>query len=300
MHARPLEDLNPVAVCIPAHRDAAGLAVTLESIDRADGREQATVIVAIDGREGTASTRAVAEARADAVVVLDTNGGSYAARNAAIDAALAITPAVETLLFTDSDTVVDRQWIAAHAAALATAPRSAGAVTFTLSPRPSPAELVDSMRHLDQRFYAEALQYGVTANLAVRREVVEALRFDGSLRSGGDFEFGQRCANSGFPITYASDAVVYHAARSSALALLAKIDRVARGAAVLNASGFAATGRRKARTSVARAAAEAGIAATPVFLARAAALDFTCSLAFARRNPAVVAPALRRRIGRVG
>ena len=283
-----------VAVCIPAHGDPEGLDRLLRSLARVNWpRRSLQIVVAVDGPDRRLEAVVQEHAHEADLVVLPTNRGSYAARNAAIERVL---PATDVVLFTDSDAVVDPGWIQAHVRSLEHAPRSGGAVVFDLDDHPSPAAFVDSMRHLDQRRYVEELHYAATVNLGVRREVLDALRFDDRLRSGGDFDFGQRAEAAGFGIVFSSEAVVHHRPRTSVPALLRKMDRVARGAAVLNSSGYRAADRHRTRRSVRAAAHSAGIEAGWWWSTRAAAVDVACSVTFARREPSVILPALRRRL----
>jgi GT2 family glycosyltransferase len=271
----------------------AGLRRVLASLAAVDHpRDRMRIVVAVDGPDPELEAVA-ADGGAAEVVVLPTNQGSYAARNAALDR---IGDAAEVVLFTDSDAEVDPGWVRAHLATLERVPRSGGAVVFRMSDRPRPAEVVDARRHLDQRFYVEQLGYAATVNLGVRREVVVRVRFDASLRSGGDFEFGRRAAAEGFAIAYSPDAVVTHPARATARQLLAKIERVASGARDLADAGHDASRRRRTRTPLADAAAEYGFRPGPWWLTRAWAIDRACSVAFARRVPSVVGPAVRRRL----
>src|SRR3546814_19355339 len=53
--------------------------------------------------------------------------------------------------------------------------------------------------------------------------------FRGDLKSGGDHEFARRIRKAGYPILYAPDALVFHAARSSFSELAAKSRRVIGG-----------------------------------------------------------------------
>jgi glycosyltransferase involved in cell wall biosynthesis len=294
------DDLTPaapearrVAICIPAFGDPTGLAATLRSIAAVDHpRQLMQVIVAVDGPDEVLAAAARAGG-ADDVVVLEHNRGSYAARNAAVDV---IEPGVDAVLFTDSDAEVDPGWIRAHLDVLRSAPRSGGRVVFRTSTPPTPAEVVDARRHLNQEHYV-GLGYAATVNLAVRPEVLSDVRFDDTLRSGGDFEFGQRAARAGFPIAWAPEAVVFHGARPSARQLLRKVDRVGRGARVMQAAGHAATGRRLVRAPLREVAqATAGYEPGPWWMFRATVIDAACSLTFARRVPAVVVPAVRRRL----
>jgi glycosyltransferase involved in cell wall biosynthesis len=150
--------------------------------------------------------------------------GSYAARNTGLQAA-----AGDSVAFTDVDCRPHETWIERGLAWLSAAPRVAGRVQLELSGSPSAAELVDAGRFLRQRRYVKE-GFGATANLFVQRRVFEQVGgFDEHLRSGGDYEFGQRCTLAGIPIEYADDVVVSHPARGSLRELLSKSERVGFG-----------------------------------------------------------------------
>jgi glycosyltransferase involved in cell wall biosynthesis len=289
----PAAESRRVAICIPAFGDPAGLEATLRSVRAVDHpRRLLQVIVVVDGPDEALATVARGGG-ADDVVVLERNQGSYAARNAAV---AAIRPDVDAVLFTDSDAEVDPHWVRAHLDALRASPRSGGRVVFRTSSPPTPAEVVDARRHLNQEHYV-GLGYAATVNLGVRPEVLAAIRFDATLRSGGDFEFGQRATAAGFAIAWTPDAIVFHGARPSARQLLRKVDRVGRGARVMQASGHAATGRRLVRAPLRNVArTSVGFEPGAWWMLRAKVIDALCSLTFARHVPAVVLPAVRRRL----
>jgi len=101
---------------------------------------------------------------------------------------------------------------------------------MTLSPRPTLAEAVDVARGLDQRRCVTEWGFAATANLFVRRAVIETVgKFNEALRSGGDDEFSRRAVAAGFTLRYADDAVVDHEPRRSPRALAKKSFRVGRG-----------------------------------------------------------------------
>lgn len=279
-----------VAICVPAHGSAPGLQRLLASIERVDyPRSSMRVVVAVDGPDD--DLEAVAKAHADVVVVSPVNRGSYAMRNVAIQS----IGDVEVVLFTDSDCVVTSEWVKAHVATLAHSEMSGGPVRFSYGHRPTPAEWVDSQQCLRQDHFILRLGFAATANLAVRREVLDTVRFDDSLRSGGDWDFGRRAAAAGFQLAYTPDAAIVHPARSTARAVLKKTWRVAGGARVLSRRGHSATDRHdpvKGRAAV--AARAQGLAVSWRWLARTAMLDYACSLVYAVRVPEVIGPKLRR------
>lgn len=138
-------------------------------------------------------------------------------------------PEITHVAFTDSDCIPTPGWLSGHERALQNSDMSGGAVDVTLRRRPTPAEYVDRARHLRQESYVLEEGYAATANLAVRREVLQALQFNGALRSGGDNDFGHRARALGFTLVYAPDAVVAHPARQTAAQVQTKVDRIVTG-----------------------------------------------------------------------
>jgi GT2 family glycosyltransferase len=279
-----------VAICVPAHGSAPGLSRLLRSIEQVDyPRKSIRLVVAIDGPD--AALESVARAGADEVIVSPVNRGSYAMRNLAVDKA----DDAAFVLFTDSDCVVTPGWVKAHVEALDASDMSGGPVRFSYGDRPTPAEWVDSQQCLRQDHFILRLGFAATANLAVRRAVLDTVRFDDRLRSGGDWDFGRRAAQAGFRLAYTPDAAIVHPARQTARAVLKKNWRVAGGARVLSQRGHAATERHdpvKGRAAVAARQQEMPVSA--VWLARTTLLDYTCSLVYAVRVPEVIGPKLRR------
>ena len=214
-----------VGIVIPAYRETDLLDTLLTSIARLDyPRELVSVVVAVDG--GDPHTVAIAEAHGVTVVPVVPNGGSYTARNAALDR---LPADVEVVLFTDADCTVTPGWVREHLAALATASLSGGGVRFSFRrDRPTPAEWVDACRHLKQQVYVERDGFAATCNLAVRRSVLERHRFDASLRTGGDAEFCRRVVAAGETLVYTDAAAVEHPARTLR-ELLTKVRRLRNG-----------------------------------------------------------------------
>lgn len=253
------------AVVIPVHADPEGLAQTLAALDDAT-----TVVVAIDGPH--TETEAVARSAGAHVVVLPQSRGSYAARNAALDV---LPEDVTAVLFTDAGCIPQQGWLAGHVRALADADLSGGAVEVTHGPRPTPAEWVDRCRNLRQQAYVEEGGYAATCNLGVRREVLRRMRFDDTLRSGGDREFCVRATSSGATLVYAADAIVEHPARSTSAAVLTKARRVGRGIASLPAATRPTPrAMRRPHRGLVRQAQQAGLPTNPLWSARVAWLDY--------------------------
>lgn len=281
-----------VAVCIPAHGASESLVRLLASLDHVNHPpERLQVVVAVDGPDRALEEAAAAHGAT--VAVLPVNRGSYAARNAAVARCI---DRADLVLFTDADTEVDPWWISAHCHALSGADLSAGRIDMVFSGSPTPAEVVDASRHLNQRLLVEALGHGATANLAVRAGVLRDLRFDERLRSGGDRDFCNRAVAAGFRIVYTDGATVRHPSRRSAGSVLRKVDRVARGYADLRARGRLEPPRVAFRRPSALAVARRRWPDRSwAWKAQVFALDQLCNAVWVRRTPGRLVPALRRR-----
>jgi len=271
--------MTSVAVCVPAYDEAHGLRRLLASIAELDWDGPLQVVVAVDG--GNSDVVRVAEEGGAKVVAIVPNRGSYHARNAAVSA---IEGDVDVVLFTDADCVVTPSWVRAHVAALADAELSGGGVRWVYSPSPTPAEWVDSIRHLHQKVYVERDRYAATCNLAVRREVLDAMRFDDTLRTGGDAEFGRCETASGYRLVYTDDAAIRHAARPDRKALMTKVRRIAGGVPAQKARWVergVLPGARLTRGPW-RRAREAGLDVGPLWGLQACLLDWEANLRIRR------------------
>lgn len=264
-----------VAVCVPARGHPRDLEQLLSALARQDweiGRLR--VVVALDGPDPR--LRAVVERSGFEAVELSEHGGSYAARNLALDR-LGDEP--EVVLFTDSDCIPAPGWVKAHVVALRNADLSGGAVRVTVRRPASPAEVVDRARHLRQEEYVKEHGYAATANLGVRREVAD-LRFSARLRTGGDAEFCRRAVGSGFKLVYTSNAIVEHPARQTTRALFTKVFRLCRGV-LARRRDYAGhwIPRPKPRLLLATAARREGISRGRLWEVQVVAIDMAASSA---------------------
>jgi len=150
----------------------------------------------------------------------------YAARNAGI-----MSAGGEMLAFTDADCQPHRDWLRHGVRTLldSRADLVGGRVRFDLNDRATLGELTDALWHLDVQRQIETNRACMTANLLVRRRVIDAVGpFDPEVRSGGDGRWTRRATDAGFRLVYAPDAEVVKPPRRLA-GLLAKAYRTGRG-----------------------------------------------------------------------
>ena len=218
-----------VSVIIPVYNDAVRLQTCLQALEEQTYPKQAYEVIAVDNGSDESIEPIVAGFR-QAKASSETRRGSYAARNKGITLAQG-----DILTFTDSDCIPARDWLERGVANLLREPPAAivgGKVTFIFKDpaHPTAAELYDSIWHLNQKSYVEKLHFSATANLFTFKSVFERVGyFNSALKSGGDYEWGQRATAVGYTLIYADDVRVAHPARASLKQLRQKVKRVTSG-----------------------------------------------------------------------
>ena len=205
------DGLPDVVVIVPV-RDGAGTIGAL--LDALAGQTVPHRVVVVDNGS-TDATADIARAHPSGPrVVHESTPGSYAARNRG----LAERGDAEIVAFTDADCRPDAGWLQAAVAHLrGDADLLGGRVVPDATSEPSVWERYDRGIYLDQQLNVESDGFAATANVVVRREVVDEIGpFDGTLRSSGDREWTQRAVRHGFHLVYAHDAVVRHQPRTTA------------------------------------------------------------------------------------
>lgn len=138
--------------------------------------------------------------------------GSYSARNMGLSQATG-----NAFLFTDSDCIPAADWIFQAFKLLkeGSADLYAGSIDLF-------SDLDNKYVRLEKAFafpnstYVSKYNFGVTANLLVKKEVVDQIGgFNASLFTGGDSEFCNRAVSAGFNIQYSPMLKIGHPARSS-------------------------------------------------------------------------------------
>jgi GT2 family glycosyltransferase len=201
-----------VSVIIPARDAGRSLGACLDAV-AAQTAAPAHEVIVVDDASVDHTAQLVRSHPAVTHVVAGPGHGSYAARNAALALATG-----ELLAFTDADCVPDPGWLAAGVDAIERGADLAGGgvVPVAAGGPPNAWERYDRAVYLRQDELVRDEGFAATANLFVRREVIDDLGgFDASLRSGGDYEFGRRATAAGYRLVYAPEASVVHRPRAS-------------------------------------------------------------------------------------
>ncbi|MUW14920.1 glycosyltransferase [Halorubrum sp. CBA1125] len=225
------DELPFVSIVVPVYNDPIGIEATIDSLRRQSAPVDRYEVIVVDNGS-TDGTREVVREYREAfdglrLLVEDEVQGSYAARNSGIDAATG-----PVVAFVDADMVVDPDWVEDVARRMARTDAEYLACDvrlFTAGDEGTVAKY-NRLNDLHVERFIEELSFAPTCCLVVRRTLLEDLGgFDPRLRSGGDFEFGNRVAASGRRLRYAPDIVMYHPTRTTLGALLRKARRVGRG-----------------------------------------------------------------------
>ena len=216
-----------VSVIIPAYNDVVRLRRCLDAIQRQTlDADKVEVLVVDNGSEPPLDT--LAPDYPGVAFLRENRPGSYNARNAGCRAASG-----SVLAFTDADCRPHPDWLEQALLHFERHPATAaigGAIVLDRSAHPTAAELYEHTISFDQERFVKERRFAATANLLVRRSVFEAIGpFNGQLKSGGDWDWGQRLARAGFRMDYQSAAAIAHPPRRTLIELVRKRRRLEAG-----------------------------------------------------------------------
>lgn len=216
-----------VSIVIPTYHDWGRLRLCLESLARQSlSDSEFEVIVVNNDPEDPCPYELPAP---NMVLLEEGNPGSYAARN------LGIAKASGKIIgFTDSDCIPDRDWIRNALSHFDTQPDvdciAGEVVLFSEEGTKELIFLYQKEWTMNQRRNVLKNQYGITANLFVRKETFENFgAFREDLFSGGDLEWGKRTSKEGVRLIYRSDVLVKHPSRKTLAAIIRKKRRTTGG-----------------------------------------------------------------------
>lgn len=222
-----------VSVVVPVYNDATGLRETLRSVVSQTVSSGVYEVLVVDNGSTDATPEVIetfAERYPDLVVGLEEREvqSSYAARNTGIERARG-----EIIAFLDADMTVDETWVRDVRDAFDRSDVDYLGYEVDLYLPDGKASVwgrYDVATGLPVGHYLRTKRFAPTCALAVRADVFDAVgRFDDSLVSGGDREFGRRIYEAGFEMRFEDAITVRHPARTTFRAHLQKARRIGRG-----------------------------------------------------------------------
>lgn len=218
-----------VSIIIPVYNDSRRLQQCLTRLDNQTYPKTCYEVIVVDNNS-TENLKPIVAQFSQAKYAFEAKPGSYGARNRGIAIAKG------TILgFTDSDCLPALDWIAKGVDQIYTHPTCgfvAGCINFSFQNPNSPtsAELYDSLHFLQQEKYVKDAHFGATANLFTTPQVLATVgKFNATLKSGGDREWGERVYAAGYPQIYGADVNISHPARADFEELNKKLCRVYEG-----------------------------------------------------------------------
>jgi glycosyltransferase involved in cell wall biosynthesis len=220
-----------VSVIIPVFNNRKQLTLCLQALQtQTYDQDRYEVIVVDNGSDPSERLDDIINHFSKAKLVLELTPSSYAARNKGLSIAEGTI-----IAFTDSDCIPQKDWLKNGVMHLRNTPNCgllAGKVQlfFKNPDHLTMVELYELVTAFPQENFLKNAQFGATANVFTSRSVFDKVgRFDSSLKSGGDMEWGQRVAAFGYTQTYGSNVVVEHPARYSLTEVYQKTRRSAGG-----------------------------------------------------------------------
>lgn len=221
-----------ISIIIPAYNDGPRLALCLACLSKQTYPADRFEVIVVDNGSNPplSDDPALKNSAVNVRIITETKPGSYIARNTGLTAVQG-----EIIAFTDSDCLPEPNWLATGVKAI-TQDKEVGLAAGRIDvfaqngEAPNIAERYELVRGFPIQEYIERWNFGATANIFTRKDVIEkAGNFDATLKSGGDSEWCKRVHAAGYQTVYAPDTVVRHPARQSVGAIWRKARRVAGG-----------------------------------------------------------------------
>lgn len=216
--------MHRLSIIIPVSDDVDGLKRRIESLTVNIRAPRPEIIVCNDGACLDIS-RYLTKFPFVREVVISENGGSYGARNRGVAVAIG-----DYYVFVDAGVIFSQTWQAAVEHEISIGSCYCGGPIQVYATNDADIYQQYEMEYsFDVEHYMRTASYAPTANVLIKREVMEKVGcFDERLRSGGDYEFGRRVFEAGYRQNYNESMRVLHDARSKP-ALVRKSARVLDG-----------------------------------------------------------------------
>lgn len=232
LNQRYFTTMRDLSIVIPVYNDPEGIKTTLSSLTQQTVPKSRYEIIAVDNNS-TDTTRDVIKDFTEKYdnVVLTTEErvqSSYAARNTGIKASQA-----EIIAFVDADMIVPNDWVDSVISEFQEiSPDYMGCNVEVVAPEKTTIGKFNESYGFPINYYIQEMNFAPTCCLVVSRALLKDIgKFNASLISGGDSEFGRRAADNDYSMYFADNITMYHPARTTLKELISKGTRIGRGRA---------------------------------------------------------------------
>ncbi len=222
-------DSNFISVIIPVYNDSGNLLNCLEALSRQTLDKSMYEIVVVDNGSSDGIDE-VMQKYPEIRFCHEYKEGSYAARNKGI-----LNSKGDILAFTDSDCIPNDYWLEKGLSAVVNKDPLGligGRINYFARDENSmtSVELWELLNPYGQEECVNSMNFALTANLFTRRSIMaEVGLFNSNLKSAGDYEWGNRVYEKGFPLFYDGEIIVSHPARRTLAELSRKVRRLVGG-----------------------------------------------------------------------
>jgi len=198
---------NFLSIIIPVYNDPKGLKITLSSLKKILPDNKHEIIVVNDGANKNIAS--IAKNFRTNLVSISPNCGSYFARNRGIEYSKG-----EFIAFLDANIEVTHDWYDKGIESIKKYDYIGGKIVIDDSNINTITKLFEFKTAFLVKNYLEKNHYAPTTNLLIKRNIIKKIGgFNEKLKSGGDFEFGNRVYRNNFKQYYNPKMIVIHPPR---------------------------------------------------------------------------------------
>lgn len=218
-----------ISVILSVYNDAEPLRHCLDALEKQSYPKDSYEVVVIDDGSDE-NIKEITTYFRQTIYIRQNHQGTYASRNKGISVAKG-----EILAFTDADCIPASDWIQKGSEALLGEPECGVIggkieIFFKNPDNPTTVEFFESMFAFAQRKYIKEWKFAAAANMFTFKDVFGKVGlFNGTLKSGGDVEWGNRVFKANYRLIFKEDVRVAHAARRYLRDLIIKHKRVSGG-----------------------------------------------------------------------
>jgi glycosyltransferase AglI len=203
-----------LTIIIPVYKDSKGLNDTISTlIVNNPDLEDYEIIICNDGagqEEIKIFEKLNRKYNTLKIINILPNGGSYNARSEGVKESNG-----DILAFLDAGVFLEKGWYNEMVSNIEEYDYLAGNVEVPIKWAKNSSEIYNSQKSFPVNKYIENHHFGVTANLVIKKNVIESVGlFDKRLRSGGDMEFGRRVYDAGYKQVFLKNMKVLHEPRN--------------------------------------------------------------------------------------
>ncbi|MGD2147296.1 MAG: glycosyltransferase [Anaerolineae bacterium] len=200
-------ELPTVTVVVPAYNAESTIAECIHSLLVLDYPQDQRELIVVDNASTDATAQVLEQLGGRIVALTESKRGPSAARNRGVRAATG-----EVVAFTDSDCVVDRDWLRRIMPRLTD--ETVGVVGGRILARHPHNEIEaygEQIHSQDKAINGSIPPYVISMNWASRRSLFRHVGlFDEALNRGQDVDLSWRILRHGYRLVYEPSAVVYH------------------------------------------------------------------------------------------